>query len=229
MLSDWGIAFEGVNVEGNPAGQAELDGLGSPGLPTVSVGARWVNGWQPDAYARLLGVAFDGLKMLSPDDLRRRLDRILEVTQDFVREAGDDLLAIKPPGRDRTVANLAFHVFRLSAAFVDCIEQNRFPGEWLQENAPPEMKGGRAIAEYGGKVRSRLRAWFALAPEEIYGGSVPTFYGEQSVHAVLERTTWHAGQHTRQVHHLLNGAGYLPPEAMDHALFEGLPLPREMW
>ena len=98
-----------------------------------------------------------------------------------------------------------------------------------QETAPPELHSGEDLAVHGEKVRNRLAAWFATAPAETYGETAETYYGRCTVHELLERTTWHAAQHTRQVYHVLEEAKILPPGGLDPAVTEGLPLPKEMW
>ena len=221
--------FDAVNVEGNEQHLAELHELGAPNVPAVAVEGRIVHGWQPRLYAELVGVPYDGSEMLSPDELRRRLDTILALTQAAVRAAPEENLAVKPADRERTLRNLAFHVFRVAAAFLDCLEQRQFLVAWFKETAPENLRNGVELAEHGGKVRHRLAAWFATAPAEGYQEPAETYYGQCSVHELLERTTWHAAQHMRQIYHVLEEARVLPPGGLDHAVFDGLPLPREMW
>lgn len=208
---------------------AELTALGVPRVPAVAVGERVVHGWQPAAYAELVGVEWDGGSMHPPDELRRRLDRILELAQQALRDAPAADYTVKPPGRDRDLRDLGFHIFRVGAAFVDCLEQGWFSEDWFSERAPETLATPAALADQGGKVRHRLRAWFATAPVEIYETQARTYYGDQQVHELLERTTWHAGQHTRQLYFLLEQQGALPANSLDMAPFEGLPLPKEMW
>ena len=57
-------------------------------------------------------------------------------------------------------------------------------------------------------------------------GDVETYYGRQSGHELLERTTWHAAQHVRQIAALLEGAGAPPREPLDPTLLDRLPLPQ---
>ena len=56
-----------------------------------------------------------------------------------------------------------------------------------------------------------------------------TYYGEELTHELLERTAWHAGQHLRQVYSLLEEDGFLPEDSLPDAVFEGLPMPTELW
>jgi hypothetical protein len=101
------------------------------------------------------------------------------------------------------------------------------PETWLQEMAPPGLPDGPALAGYGAAVREALRR--SLAQEDAAAGTVETYYGRQTGHELLERTTWHAAQHLRQIHALLEEVGTRPSEALDRSLLEGLPLPQSVW
>jgi hypothetical protein len=46
---------------------------------------------------------------------------------------------------------------------------------------------------------------------------------------VMERTTWHCGQHVRQWFMLLDMAGITPPVTLDDTAFAGLPMPSSIW
>jgi hypothetical protein len=45
----------------------------------------------------------------------------------------------------------------------------------------------------------------------------------------LERTTWHAAQHLRQLYSMLERMGKNPIDPLHDADFKGLPLPKEVW
>jgi DinB superfamily len=229
LLSKWGVEFEAVNVHGNPAAQAELTALGIPRVPATLLDERFVHGWNPGALAALVGVAFDDTPALSPGELAETLDNILYYTQHLAKQLTPAQLELKHPERDRTLRDLAFHVFRLSAAFVDALEQGHLEQKWLVEYAGPDCRSGADVAAYGRRVRERLAAWFAQAPEDAFAGEASTYYGPQGVHLLLERTTWHAGQHLRQIYDLLQRDGSLPVPPVAPELFEGLPMPAELW
>jgi hypothetical protein len=48
-------------------------------------------------------------------------------------------------------------------------------------------------------------------------------------HDLLERTTWHAAQHLRQLYVLADRIGVTPPAPMPVDAFEDLPLPASLW
>jgi hypothetical protein len=218
-----------VNVEGNPAAAAELIRLGVPGLPAVSIGDRAVHGWNPPAYANLLGVRYAPASQFPPAELGARLDRILGSGERLIASVPDAQMDYKPPQRDRTIRDLAYHMFRLSLAFADAMDTGRLPQEWLGEKAPGDLREGDAIARYGALVRGRLGGWFEGAGPGEFARTIEVYYGPQSGHDLLERTTWHAAQHLRQLHAMLETLGLSPREPLPAADFHGLPMPAGLW
>jgi hypothetical protein len=200
-----------------------------PLVPAVAVGERAVHGWNPKAYADLLGVAWAPAPQLAPATLAARLGRILEATEAVLHAIPRERIGWKPPERDRTLRDLGYHVFRLALAFVDAVDRGKLPEEWLQEKAPPALDDGPAIARYGGLVRARLAGWFQGAADDDYARVIAVYYGPQSAHDLLERTAWHAAQHLRQLHVLLERLGIAPPAPLPTDAFEGLPLPDALW
>lgn len=227
MLSSWGLEFEAVNVEGNPVTLEELRSLGVTLVPAVAVGAKVVHGWNPKGVAELVGIPYAEPERLSPAELAARLDVTLVATQRAIRQVPDDKLGMKSPDRDRPVRQLGYHVFRLSLAFRDAMEQGQLPEAWLQEEAPPEITDGTAIARYGQTVRERLAEW--LARPARCAGVVNTYYGAQSGTELLERTVWHAAQHLRQLYAFLEMMGIQPDQPLGDEAFKGLPLPDALW
>lgn len=218
-----------MNVEGDPAAAEELRRLGGPGLPVVAVADRAVHGWNPPAVAHLLGVPWEDRAGLSPAELAHRLDVVLDAAERLIRVLPDTALEFRPPERDRTIRDLAFHVFRLSLAFIDALDQDYLPETWLQEKAPPTIRDAHALASYGALVRGRLSGWFeGTAPGE-YARVIRVYYGSHSGHELLERTTWHAAQHLRQLYDLASRCGVTPPLPLPGHAFQGLPLPESLW
>ena len=223
------MEFDAINVDAEPAALNELERLGVPRVPAVAVGDRVVHGWNPQGVAELVGVEYAEPVRLQPIELIDRLDRILAAAARAVRQVPTDKLGFKPPERDRTVRDLGYHIFRLSVSFRLAVEQNRFPEEWLSEPAPPAMRDGDAIARYGEGVRGRLKEWYHQAPAQSFEWVVDTYYGPQTVWPLLERTTWHAAQHLRQLYALLERMGIAPERPLTDADFHGLPLPEALW
>ena len=99
----------------------------------------------------------------------------------------------------RTYARLAHHMFRICEAFTEVAGgkffANAMPGE---VHDPAEMASTAALAAYGKRVKAKVETWWAATPDKQAEAEIETYYGKQKLHEVMERATWHIGQHTRQ-------------------------------
>ena len=203
--------------------------VGVPRVPAVQVGDRAVHGWNPQGYADLLGVTYKAATQLSPRELAERIDRILAAAQTLVSQFSAAQLDVVPPERKRSIRDLAFHVFRVGRSYIDAMDQGRLPETWFDERAPEGMHDGGDVARFGALVRGRIAGWFEGAGPEEFERTVDVYYGPQGSHDLLERTTWHCGQHLRQLYVLAERlkvptAGPLPVH-----LFRDLPIPDAIW
>jgi hypothetical protein len=221
------VTFEGYDVEAEPERRRDLEAFGIARVPATILGDRVVHGWNPKALAELVGANYGERKQLPPAELAELLDRVLAATQRALRQIPREHLGMKKPGRDRSVHQLGFHVFRLSVAFVDTREQGHLAPDVFEERAPADMADGEAVARYGDTVRRRISA-YAARPDWCEG-TVSTYYGPQSTHDFMERTTWHAAQHLRQIYWFLDQMGVRPDAPITDAELAALPIPRDVW
>ena len=200
-----------------------------PRVPAVAVGDRAVHGWNPAAYAALVGVDYTPAVKLSPPGLAQRLDTILASAEALVRLIPDAHMEWTPPERKRPVADLAYHVFRLGLGFIEGVDRLTFPATVHSDTAPAELRTGDALARFGALARARLSGWFAGAGGDEYSRIVQTYWGPVPAHDLLERTTWHTAQHLRQLYVLAERLDIKPPSPLPLQAFEGLPLPSSLW
>ena len=143
------MKFDGFDVEAQPERRRDLERFGISRVPATIVGDRAVHGWNPQALAELVGVVYVQGGRLSPDELARKLDTVLAATQRVIRQVPREHRHEGAGPGPLTVHQLGFHVFRLSAAFVDTREQGHMPEGWFEEKAPGAMADGEAVARYG--------------------------------------------------------------------------------
>jgi DinB superfamily len=203
--------------------------LGIPRPPGVALGERVVHGWNPAGYAALLGVQYREAEHFTPAELASRLDRVLEAAQKLTERFDARQMDHVPPERKRTLRDLTYHIFRLSLGFVDAVDRAELPESVYEERAPSELLTGGDVARYGALVRARLAGWFQGAGADEYARVVQTYYGPQAADDLLERTTWHAGQHLRQLYVLAERLGVTPPAPLPMDALAGLPLPEALW
>ena len=196
-------------------------------VPAVSAGDRAVQGWNPKGVAELVGIAYDEDESLPPEVLTQRLDKFLIAARRAILQIPLEHLGMQTPGRDRTVRQVGYHIFRVALSYRDAIEQGYLPEEWFGEAPPAGMDDAAAIAHFGEEVRKRLFEWLKQNPADK--GEVNTYYGPQTIPAFLERTVWHVGQHLRQLYAFLDLMKVAPENPLPEEDFAGLPLPQNVW
>jgi hypothetical protein len=87
------------------------------------------------------------------------------------------------------------------------------------------------ILAYGADVRRRFDAWWQGAKARTDSADkASVYYGDVSRHEFLERTTWHSGQHSRQLMWVLADKFQIPPERpIPPDTWTGLPMPDKVW
>ena len=217
-----------MNVE-DGAGMDLLHALGADSVPVVSRGNRFVYAQSIGDVADFLELDVDAGPVLSPPELMDRLDMVLSAAQRFWRQMPDDALSRKLPNRDRSYRVLAHHIFRIPEAFLEMAEGATLTYEMLTVGPPDDMRTVGQVTAYGQEIRDRLKSWWRGLEDVTGDQRVPTYYGDQSLHEVLERTTWHAAQHVRQTMMILEQLGIAPEQPLTAEDLAGLPVPEKVW
>lgn len=158
------------------------------------------------------------------------MTRFIDAARTLVPLMPDDRLDIEVPNRPRKYRVLAHHMFRIPEAFVEIAGGVYFSSGLPGAVADPgDMASTTALADYGSRVRDKVQAWWRDTPDKSAQQTVQTYYGPQKLHEVLERSTWHIGQHTRQWMMLLDMAGVKFERPLGDADFADLPMPKQVW
>lgn len=206
---------------------AELKALGVQSVPVLSRGRQFTFAQSTRQIVEFLGLSENTAPELSPGELARRLDEFMAVALLLLPLMPEDRLDTHVPGRPRSYRSLAFHLFRVVDAFLDADGGITLVRAMFAEEPAPGA-GMDALMQHGGAIRRRFDAWWKsgdLAADKL----LPTYYGPQSRHELLERTTWHCGQHVRQWMLLLEREGVSHPSPLAEADFKGLPMPQNVW
>lgn len=232
FLSVRGIDFVSVNVLEDPAGLAELQKLGARSVPVLSRGDKFTFGQSTKQIVDFLGIDEKFGPELSPAELYQRLDKFMTAALELLPLMPHDRLDTHVPGRPRSYRSLGFHLFRVVDAFLDANQGITLVQAMFREE-PAADAGTAQLVAYGTKVRQRFRDWWAahekLGADTSGTRSLDTYYGPQSLHELLERTTWHSGQHVRQYMMLLEREGQRHSRPLVEADFARLPMPQNVW
>jgi hypothetical protein len=231
FLTKHGVPFVSVNVLEDEDAFAELAALGVRSVPIVRRGSDWANGQVLRDVARVAGISWGDTQMLRPDQLADRLVTIQQAAQRLFAQIPDDKLACLLPHRPRSYAQLAYHTFNIADAFLE----HEVQGLPLKEGVygrvpPPEMDSKGKIIAYGADVLARFEAWWTGPGQAAdFARKASVYYGDVTLHEFLERTTWHSGQHVRQIMMVLDMLGIAPDRPIGQETFSGLPMPDKVW
>ena len=202
-------------------------------VPVVSRGENYVFGQNLEDVAEFVGLQGTGHTPLPPAELVTKWIAILRIAQDVIRQIPDEKMSDRLiPNRERPIRLVTHHVFRIGEAFLESVIDGV---EYAVQHAnvpPPEgtHTRGSEVAEYGGRVISRIEAWWAGLEDKSGTQMLKTYYGPQPLHQLLERSTWHSAQHVRQLVHVLEDRyGIAPARRLSPEDVAGLPLPERLF
>jgi glutaredoxin len=222
------IPFESVNVREDPLALERLASLGVRSVPVIARGSRYVLGQDLDELARFVGVSLERNR-LSQAVLAARLLALLDRAAVLTRRIPLATTSTALPGRKRTHLELAYHLPQVMVAFLDAAAGGRLTYEHFNREMPEGLQDPAAVAELTERAARSFAQWWA-ANHSLLPAVLDTYYGQQSLHSVLERTTTHVAQHLRQLALVLGRtAADATDVRLDPALLAGLPLPEDAW
>jgi hypothetical protein len=229
-LSARAVDYQSINVAGDGDGLAQLQALGARSVPVVAKGDDFIIGQSLREVGAFLGLDDEGVSLLSPGELVQRLDWVLAAAQRYLRQLPDSQMLAELPGRPRSYRTLTYHIFQITRGFLVVARGGELTHELLGLEAGDNLRSFADIADDGEAARQDLLAWWAGAGQDAdFDAAVPTYYGAQSLHDILERTAWHTAQHVRQIMFILDGLDIIPDGAIGNRELAGLPLPNEVW
>ncbi len=228
FLTNQGIEFESIDVHNDPAGMAELHALGARSVPVVALGGRFTLAQSIRDVVKFLDLTTKVMEPLPPAQLVAKLDLVLHSAARYTRQFSEEQLRAVFRNRNRTTGAIAFHIFRVAEMGREAARQIELRFESFDDLPPPQWQG-EDIVRFGESVRERVLEWWNGERDKTLTYTVPTYYGVRSMHDVLERTAWHAAQHTRQLMLILETHGIAPQKPLTAHDLAGLPLPDEVW
>lgn len=228
FLTQQGIDFESIDVHNDPDGAAQLRALGARSVPVVALGGKYTLCQSFGDVVKFLDLKTKLMDPLPPDQLVAKLDLVLTAAARYTLQFPEAGFRETFRDRNRTPAGTAFHVFRVAEMGLQAAQQIELQFEGFND-VPPDDWSARQIADWGLQVRDRLLAWWAQETDRSASYTVPTYYGRRTLHDVLERTAWHAAQHTRQLILMLESHGVQADRPLTPEDLAGLPVPDKVW
>jgi glutaredoxin/uncharacterized damage-inducible protein DinB len=229
-LTQQGVAFESIDVAARPEAMKDLLAFGVKTVPVVARGGEFVFAQALEDVSRFIGRKF-AAKRLPPQELIDKWLTVLRAAQRHVQQLPATRLAERAVhSRDRSIRDLAYHVYQVPDAFLQAVENGLEDLTTTYNASPPaSVVSTRDIQKYGEGVTARIERWWSQLPDKSCRQKVKTYYGERSLHELLERCTWHSAQHARQIVAVLERLGVAPPGPLTAADYAGLPMPKGLW
>lgn len=223
------VSFSSHNVVEDKSILDEMAQRGLPQhVPIVRRGQEWADGKILEDVATLTGTEYDA-EILSVMELYDRLEQILAATLSHIEQLPEDELETTIPNRPRTYADLIYHIFSIPESFLE--HEAGIPHTEAKTVPNWDHYSTHVLSSYGQNVTRTLNDWFeSRAETRDWSESADVYWGEQTMHQYLERTTWHAGQHLRQIEWVLTEElGIELEQPVSPTVWEGLPLPEKVW
>ena len=213
-------------------GKQRLTELGAAAVPVLARGEEFIFCQNLEDVAEFVGLQGSGHTPLPAPLLFEKWIQVLRAAQRYVRQIPSARLAERViDNRDRSIRLMSHHIFRIAEAFLEtAIDDVEY---WVSNANVPPREGtcemGEEIAAYGDTIIVRLGAWWDALEDKSGAQKVRTFYGRPPMHQLLERSTWHSAQHTRQLIAVLERFAIEPDRRLTAEDLAGLPLPEGLW
>jgi glutaredoxin/uncharacterized damage-inducible protein DinB len=230
FLGQLGVDYESIDVAARPEAMADLLALGVKTVPVVTRGGDYVFAQALEDVSRFVGREFVAQR-LSPPVLVEKWLRVLRAAQRHVVQLPAARLHERAvESRDRSIRDLAYHIYQVPDAFLQAVEDG-VQNLTAVYNAPPppSVQTAEEIAAYGSRVSNKLDAWWRTVDDKSCRQTVKTYYGDRPLHELLERCTWHSAQHARQIIAVLERLGIEPNGRLTAEDYAGLPMPKGLW
>jgi glutaredoxin len=229
FLSGLGVDYESINVSAQPEAMQELAALGVRAVPVVARGAEYVFAQELADVSAFVGRKVDFTR-LPPAELYRKWQAVLAAAQRHVVQIPKQRLGERATeGRDRSIRDLAYHVYQIPDAFLQAVQDGVEDLAAVYNAPPPSGVTTAQMRDYGQDVSKRLQRWWQADGAGVARAKVKTYYGEQPLHHVMERCTWHSAQHARQIVAVLERLGIAPDAPLTQSDYAGLPMPVGLW
>jgi glutaredoxin/uncharacterized damage-inducible protein DinB len=229
-LTQQGVAFQSIDVSARPEAMKDLLAFGVKTVPVVARGGEFVFAQALEDVSRFIGRKFSS-RRLPPEELVNKWLAVLRAAQRHVQQIPASRLAERAVhSRDRSIRDLAYHVYQVPDAFLQAVENGLEDLTTTYNAAPPaSVKNVQDIAAYGSRVTQRIERWWSQLPDKSCRQTVKTYYGARPLHELLERCTWHSAQHARQIASVLERLQVKPDGPLTAKDYAGLPMPQGLW
>ena len=189
----------------------------------VKIGSGYYSGVNLANVAQVLNLAYESPLRLDASELVNRLCAVNSMLVLYAIALRKELLSTKLPGRERTILGLVNHIVEISASFIDICHGASFTASKAAAEVATQQSI-ETVIDRTTNLNEQLEH-VDIDPQSI----VDTYYGNQSMHAVLNRCACHSAQHLRQLDYFCNQNNVRIQSVKLEPILKDLNLPKEVW
>src|SRR5204862_5989596 len=180
FLSNLGVDYESINVSARPEAMDELRELGVRTVPVVPRGREYVFAQELADVSRFLGKKVEFQRLPVPALMEKWLNVLAAAQRHAAQIPPARLAARATEGRDRSLRDLACHVYQVADAFLQLVEHGVEDLPAIYNAPPPEhVKTPADIRAFGAGISARVERWWGALADKSCAGTVTTYYGVQ--------------------------------------------------
>ena len=189
----------------------------------MRIATEFYSGTNLGRVAQLLNLSYDPMPQLGARELLHRICAVNSALATYATAIPEGMLSDKLPGRERTILGLVNHITEISAVFIDVCDGAAFTATKAEAETEFEL----SIADVIDRIQELNDQLLVLTPDAQ--ATIDTYYGEQSLHAVLNRSVCHSAQHLRQLDYFCRLQNVCTESIELSSLLENLSLPQKVW
>jgi len=229
FLARLDVPFVSVNILDEPEARQELVARGVRSVPVLIRGEEMIFAQSLKDVAAFVGKSVHDTH-LPAAELMGRWRYFLATARGLIAQIPPEHLETRPIAkRDRSVCQLSYHIFQIPDSFLQAVESGLKDTRDVSNAMLDHLKTVPDLLNYADSVIARHDRWWAAQDDKTYAFRMHTYYGEQDADQVIERSTWHSAQHTRQLDYVLGSEVRGLHGRLDIAKFDGLPMPDGLW
>lgn len=228
LLTEMEVDFDSINILDDEEGLNELNRRHIRAVPVLIKGDEILFTQSLEDVAKFVGKTRD-VRRLPPAELFERWQYFLNTALGLIAQIPPEKLHDFPiVKRPRTVCNLAYHIFQVPEGVMAMTEGRTLDSRDYDNAIYDHLTTVEQILAFGQGVVEQHKSWWARA-DQTGEKRIATYYGDQPLHQILERGTWHSAQHTRQLNHVLDDMGLKVENPIAPEAYDGLPMPKAIW
>src|SRR5258708_16852732 len=172
FLTGLGVKYESINVSAVPEAMDELREMGVRTVPVVARGREYVFAQELADVSEFIGRKVDFRRLPAPALMGKWLHFLAAAQPHVLQPPAPRLGERATPGRDRSIRDLAYHIYQVPDSFLQAVEKGVKDLTSVYNAPPPQhVLTAEHVRDYGAAITRKLKNWWSALPDKSCAGS----------------------------------------------------------